>query len=69
MRPMLKLGGIRPTGLYKIKVKYETRIGNNDIHCYIIVYNETEICFIQIYDAYKFPRSKQKSSNQAILAS
>jgi len=42
----------------KVKIKYGPRVANKDIKCFIIEYEEVPIGYIQIYDAYKFPRSK-----------
>lgn len=42
----------------KVKAKYEPRINNKDIRCYIMQLEKQNIGLIQIYDAYKFLRSR-----------
>ena len=42
----------------KVKIKYGPRVNNKEIKCFIIECDEVPIGYIQIYDAYKFPRSK-----------
>lgn len=44
--------------LEKVGEKYGERINNAAIKAYIVIFDNKEIGYMQIYDAYKFPRSK-----------
>ena len=45
----------------KVKIKYGPRVDNKDIRCFIINNEDVPIGYIQLYDAYRFPRSKPLS--------